>query len=237
MRVILIGVALLGATACSTVVRGTKETAIFESTPPGATVTADRITKNDDNPVSCVTPCKLQLSRKRDFNVTYELDGYKPVTAKLSSLVTAGGGAGFLGNAVIGGGVGAIVDAGTGALYDLRPNPMVAELEPLDSPDPSIVLDVDADEQASGVDAEAVKEQAQEAADDAPQSTSDEILTDVEEAAESVEEAAEEAIDAGTEAVTGDAMEETPAMVKPESAPLEMAPIGDDSGEPGLTDQ
>lgn len=142
-KTVLVVAALAAAGGCSTVVRGTKETAKFESTPSGARVTAERITENDDNPVSCVTPCELQLARKRDFNVTFELEGHKPAKAKLASLVTAGGGAGFLGNAVLGGGVGAIVDVGTGASHDLRPIPMIATLEPLDSQAESVVRDSD----------------------------------------------------------------------------------------------
>lgn len=140
-KVILIAAAMAAASGCATVVRGTKETAKFESFPAGATVTASRITENDDNPVSCITPCKLELSRKRDFNITYELDGYKPAKAKLSSLVTAGGGAGFLGNALAGGPIGAVVDGGTGATHDLRPIPMIARLQPLGSDEASKVFD------------------------------------------------------------------------------------------------
>lgn len=128
---------------CATVIRGTDETAEFESTPPGAMVTAERITENDDSPVSCTTPCKLELSRKRDYNITFELDGYKPAKAKLSSLVTGGGGAGFLGNALFGGPIGAVVDAGTGAAQDLLPNPMIANLAPLGGDDQSVVVDED----------------------------------------------------------------------------------------------
>ena len=150
MKYLLMVAAALAASGCSTVIRGTKETARFESTPPGATVTATRITDNDDNPVACIAPCKLQLSRKRDFYVTFELDGYKPVTAKLSSLVTPGGGVGFLGNAVAGGVVGGVVDAGTGALHDLRPNPMRATLAPADQFGASLVAKVDDKDQVSG---------------------------------------------------------------------------------------
>ena len=126
---------------CATVIRGTDETAEFESTPAGATVTATRITESDDSPVSCTTPCKMELSRKRDYNITFELEGHKPAIAKMSSVVTGGGGAGFLGNALLGGPIGAVVDAGTGAAQDLRPNPMFATLVPLDSEDQSVVRD------------------------------------------------------------------------------------------------
>lgn len=141
----ILGLAALAVctAACSTVIRGTKDTAEFQSYPEGATVTATRITENDDNPVSCVAPCKLELSRKRDFNISFELDGHKPVSAKLSSRVSGDGSAGFLGNALLGGPIGAAVDAGTGAAQDLTPIPMIAHLAPTDSEDVSKVVDKD----------------------------------------------------------------------------------------------
>lgn len=141
MKYIGIAAALLAASGCATVIRGTNDEVEFRSKPTEATVTVERITENDDNPVSCVTPCKLNLTRKRDFNVTFELEGYKGVIAKLSSLVSTAGGAGFVGNALFGGVVGAAVDAGTGAAQDLKPNPMTAELAPVDSDEKSVVLD------------------------------------------------------------------------------------------------
>lgn len=144
MKRLILGAALIvTSTGCATVIRGTDDTAEFQSNPAGATVTAERITENDDNPVSCVTPCKLELSRKRDFNVTFELEGYKPAKAKLSSLVSGGGAGGFLGNALLGGPIGAVVDAGTGAVQDLKPNPMIANLAPIGGGVDSVVVDED----------------------------------------------------------------------------------------------
>lgn len=133
--------ALTATTGCATVIRGADDKVAFESVPSGATVTAERITESDDNPISCVTPCKLELGRKRDYNVTFALNGYKPAKAKLSSVVSGDGAAGFLGNALIGGPIGAVVDAGTGAAQDLAPNPMKATLALIDSAEDSKVVD------------------------------------------------------------------------------------------------
>ncbi|MEM9262953.1 MAG: translation initiation factor 2 [Pseudomonadota bacterium] len=132
---------LLATTGCATVFQGTKDKVYFESVPEGARATAERITENDESPVSCVTPCSMKLSRKRDFRVTFELEGYKPAVGKLSSKLDGGGAAGFVGNAVLGGGIGAIVDAGTGATHDLFPNPITAQLSAVGSSQPSRVLD------------------------------------------------------------------------------------------------
>jgi uncharacterized protein YceK len=119
--ILLIGSALAVA-GCGTVVRGTKQGVRFESMPSGAEVTVVRAKKRETR-WTCVTPCELQLSRKRDFNVTFELDGYKPAEGRLASRLGAKGGATAVpGNFVLGGGIGFIVDAGTGA--NMRSSPI-----------------------------------------------------------------------------------------------------------------
>lgn len=143
MFLILAGIA---TTSCATVIRGAKETAKFESTPSGATVTAESISTDKLGPYTCVTPCEMELKRKRDWNISFELDGYKTAEAVLEKKVTAGGVASGAGNVLAGGLIGIGVDAGTGANLDLRPNPMIAELALADSEKLSIVLaDPDAD--------------------------------------------------------------------------------------------
>ncbi|MBY0422323.1 MAG: PDZ domain-containing protein [Parvularculaceae bacterium] len=133
---------ILAATGCGTVVRGTKQGVKFQSEPPGAAVTVIRAQKEKTR-WTCVSPCELQLSRKRDFNVTFELDGYKPATARLASRIGAKGGATAIpGNFVAGGGIGFIVDAGTGANMQLKPDPMRAKLARMDSDEFSVVYDV-----------------------------------------------------------------------------------------------
>jgi len=135
----LIVLTIVMATSCSTVTRGTKQGVKFQSEPPGAKVVASRIT-GDQTQYECTTPCELQLSRKRDFNVTFEKEGYKPATARLASKLGAkGAAAAVLGNFVAGGGIGFIVDAGTGANMQLKPDPMVAKLVPVDSDEKSVV--------------------------------------------------------------------------------------------------
>lgn len=129
--------------SCATVIRGTSETAQFESTPTGAEVTAESTSEDKMGPFNCTTPCELELKRKRTWKVDFELEGYKPASALLKPVVTGGGVASGAGNIIAGGLIGMGIDAGTGANLDLRPNPMIAELVPLDSPEDSRVLDAD----------------------------------------------------------------------------------------------
>lgn len=138
-RIVILVAATAALIGCSTVTRGTKKGVKFQSEPPGANVTIVRIT-GDNTRYDCVTPCELQLSRKRDFNVTFELDGYKPATARLASKLGAKGAAAAVpGNFIAGGGIGFIVDAGTGANMQLKPDPMFAKLAPISSTEESIV--------------------------------------------------------------------------------------------------
>lgn len=146
MKRALLLAALAAAAGCATVVRGTKDTSKFESTPAGATVTVESISADKLGPFTCVTPCEMELKRKRDWNVVFSLEGYKPATGQLTPKVTGGGVASGAGNVIAGGIIGIGVDAGTGANLDLRPNPMIARLAPVDSPDASVVV---AEEKAS----------------------------------------------------------------------------------------
>lgn len=127
---------------CGTVVRGTKQGVRFESTPEGASVKVVRAKKRKTE-WNCTSPCEIQLSRKRDFDVTYTLAGYKPAQGRLASRLGAKGGATAIpGNFVAGGGIGFIVDAGTGANMQLKPDPMRAKLAALDSDEESVIFDV-----------------------------------------------------------------------------------------------
>ena len=132
----------ISTAGCGTVTRGTKQGVKFVSEPSGASVLVQRAQKVDMR-WDCVTPCELQLSRKRDFNVTFELEGYKPAEGRLASRLGAKGGATAVpGNFLFGGPIGFAVDAGTGANMQLKPDPMKAVLAPVDSDDNSVILDV-----------------------------------------------------------------------------------------------
>ncbi len=152
MKMVVLIAAALSSTACATVIRGTKETAKFQSMPEGATVTVESLSEDKLGPFDCVTPCEMELKRKRDWTVVYTLAGYQPVTGTLEKKVTGGGVASGAGNVIAGGLIGIGVDAGTGANLDLRPNPMIAQLEPEGSAAASKILlkDDDKDSDADG---------------------------------------------------------------------------------------
>lgn len=112
--------------SCATVTRGTNEDFTVETTPSGAIVELS-------NGLSCTsTPCTMKVPRKGDFVATVSKEGYETVEATVEAKLSGNGTTGFLGNALIGGVIGAGVDASSGAMLDHQPNPLIITLEPLD---------------------------------------------------------------------------------------------------------
>lgn len=114
---------LVMTTGCATITRGTSEAWTVDSRPPGAQV---KLSTGQE----CETPCTLQLKRKDSFTVTIHKEGYRKVQTQVVSQVAGAGAAGMAGNVLVGGIIGVGVDAATGATKELKPNPLVIELEP-----------------------------------------------------------------------------------------------------------
>ncbi|MEL7540936.1 MAG: translation initiation factor 2 [Pseudomonadota bacterium] len=134
MRKITIGAALLAGvflnSACATLTRGTTEAFEVRTIPSGASVTTTL--GKGCTPTPCAIP---KVSREAEFSVTLEKDGYKTSTYRIGHESAGGGAAGMAGNAILGVGIGAVVDANTGATRKLVPNPLTVELEKI--PDPN----------------------------------------------------------------------------------------------------
>ena len=78
------------------------------------------------------TPCAIpKVKREAEFSVTIEKDGYKTTTHNITHQMSGGGGAGMAGNVILGGGIGAILDANNGSTQELIPNPLQVTLEKL----------------------------------------------------------------------------------------------------------
>lgn len=139
MRVMLMLGAALALGACATVTKGTDDTVKFESTPPGATVAFKEVSGRI-NEESCVTPCTKELNRKYTYSVEVSKEGYQTYVQLLEPKLSGDGTAGMAGNILLGGVIGAAVDASTGAMNDLKPNPMVANLVPLAAADAAVAI-------------------------------------------------------------------------------------------------
>lgn len=95
---------------CATVVRGTEQSLQITSIPPGAKATLG-------TGQSCITPCALELSQSTSTVVTFEQDGCERTRISVFPTLAAAG-------VVLRG----VIDYGTGAVYNLQPNPVVANL-------------------------------------------------------------------------------------------------------------
>ncbi len=111
--------------ACATVTRGTTQQVTMKSEPPGAAV------KTSTGFTCAATPCTFKMPRKEGFEATFSKDGYEPVTVTVTSKMSGGGAAGMAGNVIAGGLIGMGVDATSGALNDLTPNPVEVTLQPV----------------------------------------------------------------------------------------------------------
>jgi len=114
----LVGLALSG---CATVTRGTTENLCVQSEPEGASVELS-------SGQICKTPCNLELKRKNDYTLYVHKEGFQDTEIQVESKVAGAGAAGMAGNVLIGGIIGAGVDAFSGATNSLKPNPVHVHL-------------------------------------------------------------------------------------------------------------
>ncbi len=114
----LVGMAL-ALSACATAVRGTTDEVKFTSDPEGATMTTSF-------GKTCITPCSMEIARNQAFTASFELaDQTREV--KVKTEVSDEGAAAMAGNILVGGLIGAGIDASNGANRDHVPNPVHAD--------------------------------------------------------------------------------------------------------------
>jgi len=128
-KLLLAAGAAVSLSACATVTKGSNDTVKISSTPSEATVVfADVSEKLQDQ--SCMTPCEIKLKRKYSYRTTVSKEGHTPFQTVLVPKVSVSGGTAMAGNILVGGVIGAGVDAATGAMKDLSPNPLTVTLMP-----------------------------------------------------------------------------------------------------------
>jgi hypothetical protein len=109
MRIIII-VALLVITGCATIIRGTEQEVSVNTNPVGAGV-------QFSNGQSCVSPCTIKSKRDQSLLITISKEQCSTQTATMIPTLSGGG-------VILGG----LIDYGTGAVYDLQPNPLTVTL-------------------------------------------------------------------------------------------------------------
>lgn len=105
-------------TSCATIVCGSKQEVSFNSTPTNASIFINEVEVGK-------TPFKTKLERNKEHSVVIKLEGFKPYETKLTKKFNAW----YIGNLVFGGLIGLIVDPVTGAIYQLSPKEVNAQLQ------------------------------------------------------------------------------------------------------------
>ncbi|MFT3946077.1 MAG: PEGA domain-containing protein [Agriterribacter sp.] len=109
---------ILLTSSCATIISGSRQAVKFNSTPDKAIVLIDEVEVGR-------TPYETKLARKREYAVMIKLDGYLPYETKLTKKFNAW----YIGNIAIGGIIGLIIDPITGAIYNLTPKEINAQLQ------------------------------------------------------------------------------------------------------------
>lgn len=102
---------VLTQTGCATMMRGTEQDISINTVPSGARVQLS-------NGESCTSPCNLVVPRKNTVQISIRKEGCQTVT---TAMIPTLAGAGAL--------LGGMIDYGTGAVYDLQPNPLMVTLD------------------------------------------------------------------------------------------------------------
>ena len=123
LRWVLLAAACAALASCATVTRGTRTAFVVETIPSGAQVSLS------SGEVCNATPCTFaRISREAEFSVTVSKAGYETTTHAVTHRTAGAGGAGMAGNVILGGIIGAAIDANSGATQDLVPNPLTVHL-------------------------------------------------------------------------------------------------------------
>jgi hypothetical protein len=120
-------VCALFATGCATVTRGVHESLVIESDPAGAKVALS-------TGETGATPTSFRIKRKGAVMVTISKDGYETVVINVTTQVAGAGAAGMAGNVLVGGVIGAGIDAFSGGMLEHKPNPVKVTMVALKAP-------------------------------------------------------------------------------------------------------
>lgn len=111
-----LAIALL-TSSCATIVSGSKQNIRFDSNPATATIFIDEVEVGK-------TPFEIKLKRNSDHSVMIKLEGYQTYETKLTRKFNAW----YIGNILFGGLIGVIIDPITGAIYNLTPEQINAQM-------------------------------------------------------------------------------------------------------------
>lgn len=125
---------LITVFSCASIVCGTKQDIQINSDPTGSQVSIDG--------VKYTTPVVVKLKRGSNHSLTFTKEGYKPFTMKIDKEFNSW----VLGNLILGGPIGLIIDFVSGAAYKLSPEQVNAKLNKKQLEEHGINLEIDGQE-------------------------------------------------------------------------------------------
>jgi len=108
--IILLAFVCLFSSGCATIIRGTEQPITVNTNPIGAKL-------QFSNGQSCISPCTITVKRNETVQINISKEGCATQTATMVPTLAGGG-------VILGG----LIDYGTGAVYDLQPNPLTVTL-------------------------------------------------------------------------------------------------------------
>ena len=117
-KTFLLTISILIFTGCATLFSGSNQTILIDSNPKKAKIEING-EKIGDTPFSAV------LKRNNEYQVKIYLEGYKTYNMYLQKKINGW----VFGNILLGGIIGIIVDAATGAMYNLSPKAINIDLK------------------------------------------------------------------------------------------------------------
>lgn len=111
IAIVMSGVTLtMAVSGCATIINGRSQDVALASTPPGADVKVDG--------AQTTTPGRVTLKRDQDYKAVFTKEGFPDQSVKLEKKPSWW----ILGNVLIGGLVGLVIDFVTGGAYKLVPD-------------------------------------------------------------------------------------------------------------------
>ncbi|QXP79033.1 MULTISPECIES: PEGA domain-containing protein [Winogradskyella] len=104
--------------SCATIISGSRQNVEITSEPSSAKVYINEIEIGQ-------TPVQKNLRRNQEYQLTLKLDGYKTYETKLEKKFNAW----YIGNVLIGGIIGLVIDPITGAMHKLKPEEIDGNLK------------------------------------------------------------------------------------------------------------
>ncbi|WP_179338923.1 PEGA domain-containing protein [Winogradskyella ludwigii] len=114
--ILFLSVLLLSS--CATIISGSRQNVEITSEPSSAKVYINEIEIGQ-------TPVQKKLKRNQEYQLTLKLDGYKTYETKLEKKFNAW----YIGNVLIGGIIGLVIDPITGAMHKLKPEEIDGNLK------------------------------------------------------------------------------------------------------------